>query len=399
MFYPRTLSKVVEQANKYFKVVLITGPRQVGKTTLFEHIKEKNRKYVSLDDKINLLLAQEDPEQFFKKFPPPILIDEVQKAPNLFSYIKQLVDKSDKKGQFWLTGSQAFHLMKNVSESLAGRAAILMLQGLSQCEKIKDYKRPPFLPNLDINTKRKNFSKKEIFKMIVKGSYPQLSDGTPVSLYYSSYISTYLERDIRDIINISKESSFLKFLQIMAARTGQVLNYQNIARDTELSAPTIKSWISVLETTGLIYLLPSYSRNLSQRAIRTPKMYFMDTGLCCYLNGITTAEIAAESIINGALFETYVVSEILKSYWHNGERPFIYFYRDRDNINEIDLLIENHGKVFPIEIKMTSSPEPKMAKNFKIIDEKIRGKGAVICTAEELMPMNREVNIIPVSCI
>ena len=399
MFYQRTLSKVLEQATKYFKVVLITGPRQVGKTTLFEHMKEKNRKYVSLDDKINLLLAQEDPEQFFKKFPPPILIDEVQKAPELFSYIKQIVDKSDKKGQFWLTGSQVFHLMKNVSESLAGRAAILNLQGLSQCEKIKDYKRPAFLPNLDINTKRKIFSKKEIFEIIVKGSYPQLLDGTPISLYYSSYISTYLERDIKEIVNVSNESAFLKFLKVMAARTGQILNFQDVSRDIEVSAPTVKSWISILETTGLIYLLPAYSGNLSQRATKTPKLYFLDTGLCCYLNGITNAEMAMDSIINGALFETYTISEILKSYWHNGERPFVYFYREGNNNNEIDFLIENQGKIFPIEIKMSSSPHSGMAANFKLIDEKKRGTGAIICTADEFMPMKKDVNIIPVSYI
>jgi predicted AAA+ superfamily ATPase len=398
MFYGRTLSKTLKQTSDFFKVVLLTGPRQVGKTTLLEHIKEPDRRYVSLDDMEILMMAQEDPAHFFERFPPPVLIDEVQKAPNLFPYIKAIADKSKKKGQFWLTGSQQFHLMKNVSESLAGRAAILDLQGFSQSEKEKDETRPAFIPEIPLQTKRPVWTTQKTFDVIVRGSFPQLFDGTPSSLFYSSYIRTYIERDVREILKISNEHAFLKFLKITAGRTGQVLNYNNVAREIEVSVNTVKSWVSVLETSGLIYLLPPYSRNLTKRAIKTPKLYFLDTGLCCYLTGITTGKMAMDHQINGALFETYAVSEILKSYWHNGERPFAYFYRDTSG-KEIDLILETNGKLWPIEIKQTASPNPKMAQNFDVLSGEKCGKGALVCTANKFIPMNKDVNIVPVSYI
>ena len=398
MYYNRTLSKTWKQANEFFKVVLLTGPRQVGKTTLLEHIIESNRTYVPLDDMEILMMAQNDPAHFFERFPPPLLIDEVQKAPNLFSYIKAIVDKSSQKGQFWLTGSQQFHLMKNVSDSLAGRVAILDIQGFSQSEKEHDPTRPAFTPDIPLQTQRPIWSTGQTFDVIVKGSFPQLFDGTPSGLFYSAYIRTYIERDVREIINISNEHAFLKFLKVAAARTGQVLNYNDMARDVEVSVNTIKSWISVLETSGLIYLLPPYFRNLTKQVIKSPKLYFLDTGLCCYLTGITTAQIAIDHPISGALLETYVVSEILKSHWHNGERPFVYFYRDAMG-KEIDLILDKNGKLWPIEIKQTASPNPKMVQTFDIIANEERGKGALICTANKFIPMNSMVNIIPVSYI
>ena len=363
-------------------------------------IKDQKRNYVSLDDASDLRLAQEDPAQFFMKYPPPVLVDEVQRAPNLFLEIKKIVDAREECDQFWLTGSHTFRLMKNVSDSLAGRVAVLNLQGLSQAEKLHDDKRPPFLPNISLRQERPILTKKEIFKMIVKGSFPRLfKEGVKWPLYLSSYVSTYIERDVQEIMNLGHKLAFDNFLRLMAARTGQILNYNEIASRLEVSAPTVKSWVSILETSGLIYLLPPYARNLGQRVIKRPKMYFMDTGLCCYLNGMTTADMAMDSTINGALFETYVVSEILKSYWHHGERPAISFFRDAKNNREIDLLIEAQGKIWPVEIKLSASPNLQMAKHFKIIDPARRGKGAIICTCEKFMPMNKEVLMIPASYI
>ena len=362
--------------------------------------KDQKRRYVTLDDASDLRLAKEDPIQFFAKYPPPVLIDEIQRAPNLFLEIKKIVDAREECNQFWLTGSHIFHLMQNVADSLAGRMAVLNLQGFSQAEKMNDHERPAFLPNISLRQERPILSKKEIFKMIVKGSFPRLFNSkVKWPLYFSSYVSTYIERDVQEISNIGHKSAFDNFLKIMAARTGQILNFNEIANALEVSAPTVKSWVSILETSGLIYLLHPYARNLGQRMIKRPKMYFIDTGLCCYLNGITTAEMAIASTINGALFETYVVSEILKSYWHNGERPDLYFFRDAKNNREIDLLLEAQNKIWPIEIKLTSSPNLHMAKNFEIIDPAKRGKGAIICTAEKFMPMNKNIMMIPASYI
>ncbi len=400
MYYQRTLTKTVEQASKSFKVVLITGPRQVGKTTLLEQIREPERVYVTLDDVQANSLAQTDPALFFQTYRPPILIDEVQKAPQLFPYIKMLADKTDTRGQFWLTGSQQFNLMKNVSESLAGRVAILDLQGFSQAEKHKEANRPPFHTDLPLQTQRPIWNVHQIFDIIVKGSFPQLFEIKDVdtNLFFSSYIRTYLERDVREITRITDETAFITFLRILASRTGQELNYNSIAQDIGKSVNTIKAWTSILETSGLIYLLQPYTKNIGKRSIKTPKMYFLDTGLCCYLCGIPSGELLRNMPISGALFETYVVSEILKSYWHNGKRPFVYFYRDTSQ-KEIDLLIEENGKLYPIEIKQSANPQIQMSKSFSIIDDQRRGLGAIVCMTDKLIPLNREVYAIPVSYI
>lgn len=398
MYYKRSISEVLKEASKYFKVVLLTGPRQVGKSTVLEHARKSGRTYVTLDDSEALALAKEDPVEFFHAYPAPVLIDEVQRAPGLFIHIKRIVDASDKKGLFWLTGSQQFHLMKDVSESLAGRVAVLSMQGFSQAEKAREPERAPFMPNISLRTKRSALTQKEVYSEIVRGSYPQLTDGTPGSLFYSSYVSTYLERDVRELVNITDTGAFLRFLRVVAARTGQLINYDNMSRDVGVSPPTVKNWLSVLETSGLIYLLRPWSSNLTQRSIKTPKLYFMDTGLCCHLCGITTAEMAMNSPNSGALFETYVISEILKSHRHHGLDTAFYFYRDK-NQREIDLLIEAEGKVWPIEIKRTSSPKSEMVRHFDVINEAVRGKGALICTAEKLLPLGKGAVTVPVGYI
>jgi len=377
---------------------MLTGPRQSGKTTLLKHLSENGRKYVTLDDPNNRLCAKTEPSAFLERYSPPVLIDEIQYAPDIMPYIKMYVDEHKTNGDFWLTGSQQFHLMKNVSESLAGRVAILDLQGFSQSEKAKDDKRPAFLPDIPLKTKNEVFSAREIFDVIVRGSFPQLFDGTHSAMFYSAYVRTYIERDVREIINISNEHAFLKFLKVMAARTGQILNYNDVSHEIEVSLNTVKSWVSVLETSGLIYLLQPFFRNMTKRAIKTPKIYFLDTGLCCYLTGILDGKMAMNHYRSGALFETYVVSEVLKSYWHNGERPFIYYYRDTLG-KEIDLILEKNGKLWPVEIKQTSTPSPKMIQNFDVIDIKDRGCGALVCTANKLISMGNNINVIPVSYI
>lgn len=400
MFYERTLSDIVEKATKSFKVILITGPRQVGKSTLFEKIKEENRTKVTLDDGDDLALAKTDPNLFFQKYQPPLLIDEVQKAPELFQYIKKMVDNTDERGLFWLTGSQKFDLMKNVTESLAGRVAVLELQGFSQSEKSHDYTRGAFVPDIDLQTKRPVWTAKETFEVIHKGSYPQLFDGiTDWELYYKSYIDTYLMQDVKDIIKIEENTAFRRFIKILASRTSQVLNYTDIARDSDISPNTAKAWLSVLQTLGVVYLLqPYFANNIGKRLSKTPKMYFMDTGLCAHLCGINTSQMLMDSYLSGAFIETYVVSEIVKSYIHNGKIPNIYYYRD-SNKEEIDVIIEENNKVYPIEIKQTATPTLSMAKNFKLIDEKKRGIGAIICLNDKFIPMNKDVYIIPISYI
>ena len=400
MYYERTLSNIVEKASKSFKVVMITGPRQVGKSTLFNKIIKPNRTKVTLDDTDVLSLAKNDPNLFFQTYRPPLLIDEVQKAPELLTYIKKIVDNSDEKGLFWLTGSQKFQLMKNVSESLAGRVAVLDMQGLSQSEKIKDSKRPPFTPDINLRTKRPIWTAKKTFEFIHKGSYPQLFDNiTDWALYYKSYKDTYLLRDVKDIIKLEDETVFTRFLKILASRTSQVISYADIARDADIAPNTAKAWMNILQTLGIIYFLqPYFENNINKRLVKTPKLYFMDTGLCAHLCGLNTAEMLMNSYLSGAFIETYVVSEIIKSYIHNGKTPNLYYLRT-SNKEEIDIILEENGKIYPLEIKQTATPTLSMAKHFKLIDEKKRGIGGIICLSDKFIPINKDVYIIPISYI
>lgn len=400
MYYERTLSSVIKEASKNFKVILLTGPRQTGKSTLLERLSEPNRTRVTLDDTNILSLVKEDPDLFFEKYHPPLLIDEVQKAPEIFLRIKMIVDKYNKCGDFWLTGSQKFSLMQNVSDSLAGRVAVLDLQGLSQSEKQTDSKRGAFTPDLPLDTKRNSYTPSEMFSIIQKGSYPQLfSTNTPWELYYKSYIDTYLMRDINDISRISNELTFKNFLKILATRTGQLINYTDLSSDLGISPNTVKNWISILQTLNIIYILPPYfESNIGKRLIKAPKIYFMDTGLASYLCSIKDGNTLSESYLSGAFVETYAVSEIIKSYIHNGKTPNIYYLRT-SNGHEIDLIIEDNGKAYPIEIKQTASPTLDMTKNFSLIPDNKRGKGAILSLTSTFMPMRRDVYSIPIAYI
>lgn len=402
MYIKRTSEDVIIKLSKQFKVVLVTGARQVGKSTLLKHC-DANRNYVSLDDLSERELAINEPKLFLETHKAPLIIDEIQYAPNLLSYIKLIVDKSDKKGQYWLTGSQQFHLMKNVSESLAGRVGIIDLMGLSLAELSQTPNNESFFSDLEYIEKRrenhKNYSTSDIFKIIYNGSFPALNNQDEFqdrNAFYSAYIRTYIERDIRDLSSISNEMKFLNFIRVVAARTGQVLKYSELANAVDISEPTAKTWLSVLVSSNIVYLLEPYYLNITKRMTKMPKIYFLDTGLCSYLTGWSSPEVIEKGAMNGAFFETFVVSEILKSYRHNGERPLIYWYRDTQQ-KEIDLLIERDGKLHPIEIKLTSNPNKSMLKHFKVLDN--QGYGGLICMRESDIPLTEDVSAIPISYI
>ncbi len=402
MYIKRTSEDVIKSFSKQFKVVLVTGARQVGKSTLLKHCDE-HRNYVSLDDLSERELAINEPKLFLETHKTPLIIDEIQYAPNLLSYIKLIVDKSDKKGQYWLTGSQQFQLMKNVSESLAGRVGILDLMGLSLAELSQTPNNKPFFPCLDYIEERrknhKNYSTSDIFKIIYNGSFPVLNNQDGIqdrNAFYSAYIRTYIERDIRDLSSISNEMKFLNFIRVVAARTGQVLKYSELANAVDISEPTAKTWLSILVSSNIVYLLEPYYRNITKRMTKMPKIYFLDTGLCSYLTGWSSPEVIEKGAMNGAFFETFVVVEILKSYRHNGERPLLYWYRDTQQ-KEIDLLIERDGKLHPVEIKLTSNPTKSMLKHFNVLDNP--GYGGLICMRESDIPLTEDVSAIPISYI
>ncbi|MGV8094028.1 MAG: ATP-binding protein [Mangrovibacterium sp.] len=399
MYFERTLSKVIREVTETFPVVLITGPRQVGKTTILERAMEPSRTYVTLDDPQVRALAKNDPRLFLQAYQAPLFIDEIQYAPELFPYIKMAVDGAKQKGMFWLTGSQQFNLMKNVSESLAGRVAILELQGLSQAEKNKR-NGLSFLPGSITPDNRPALDIYPLYELILRGSYPELYANTSInrSIFYASYLKTYLERDIRQLVRVTDEHRFITFVKVVAARTGQALNYNDMAKEVEVSVNTIKSWVSVLETSALIFLLPPYHNNIASRAVKTPKLYFWDTGLCSYLAGWETVETLANGAMNGPILETYVISEILKSYQHNGKSIHAWFYRDKDK-KEIDLLMERDGLFYPVEIKRSASPKTNDVRHFEVLSRLGLpvGKGAIVCLYDKLLPLDSRTDIVPVS--
>lgn len=404
MYIRRTIENEILKLSSFFPVVFVGGPRQVGKTTVFENCEETPRLKVSLDIPSIRQLAKTDPKAFFDRYPAPVLIDEVQYAPELFSYIKAIVDEKKQHGMFWLTGSQQFHLMNNITESLAGRVGILTLEGLSQDEKIGNFEIKPFLPTKEwIKSKENNAMKTtlpKIYEQIWKGCYPKLyqADNEFWSVYYDSYIQTYLERDVKALTAVRNEIDFLKFMKVIAARTSQELDYTNIADEVGISVPSVKSWLSILVATGIVYLLEPYYKNITKRIIKSPKIHFMDTGLACYLTGWNTPETLENGAMAGNMLESYVFSEIIKSYWHNGKRPNIYYYRDKDK-REIDILIEENGVLYPIEVKKKSNPDKGDIKSFAVIENVLKqkcGEGAVICMADTYLPLTDNVAIMPV---
>lgn len=418
MYYERTLELTIRNISETFQVLLVTGPRQVGKSTLLERMAEPERKRVSLDNPTIRALAQTDPELFLQRYAPPVLIDKVQYAPQLFPFIKILADQRKRPGDFWLTGSQMFRMMKNVTESLAGRVGVVPMLGLSSAEI--DGRHPgEFTVDMAALTARMNEAKPktvtEVFERIYKGSMPRLYelDNVNRELYFESYLDAYLTRDIRDLEQVGDETAYLNFIRIVAARTATSVNYEALAQEAGISAPTAKKWLSILVSCGMVALIEPYSNNALKRVIKAPRMYFLDTGLCAHLMGWGSAAVLENSAMSGEFFETWVVAEIYKSYLNTGKRPPLYFYRD-SNKKEIDLIIYQDGVVLPIEIKKGTAPA-NATKNFSVLNpiekepesdefgaahlKTTIGTGAVICMTSDLIPIDRKNWYVPAWCI
>lgn len=404
MYIKRHAEETVCKLSKMFGSVLVTGPRQVGKTTMLKNI-VKDVAYVTLDDPLLLTSAIEQSTTFFKDNPPPVFIDEIQYAPNLFQQIKIIIDRDKKKGQFYMSGSQQFHMMKNVIESLAGRLGLLTLLGLSLREKHGIDFTESFLPADDYFTSRKQSCKAmsydDVWYNIHRGSMPELyvNEDYDWQMFYGAYVKTYIERDVRDLTQVGDELKFLRFMTSAAGRIGQLLNLASLARDVGISQPTAERWMSILVTSNIVFLLQPYSNNITKRTVKTAKLYFLDTGLAAYLTKWNTPDVLKNGAMAGAFFETFVISEIVKSYSNKGilELP-LYFYRDK-NMNEIDLLIEDNGTLYPLEIKKHADPQKKDVAAFSQLDNISlvrRGSGGVICLYDNLITLKDNDRVIPV---
>ena len=405
----RAFTETLKNRVQYSKCTLVIGARQVGKSTLIRHeFADYNR--ANFDDYLTRLQAKEEPKLFFLNNPSPLFIDEVQKEPAILEEIKRIVDESNDRGMFILSGSQKLTLMKGVSESLAGRVSVCELNGLSLREIHHVSFNRHFIPTDEyIKAREKQLvSYDQIWEIIHKGSYPELYDiPRDWQDFYASYLATYIERDIHELIS-ADSITFTKFLTAVAARTGEILNYANIAGDVGVSEPTVKTWLSILERTGIIYLLQPYSASVLTRAIKAPKVYFKDTGLACYLSRWLSADALKNSAVAANMFETFIVSEILKSYTNEGKdyRFQIFYYRGKDKKasmeNEIDLIIEENGMIYPVEIKMTGNPKASMASANTVLDkipDKKRGNGIILCLIDRKTYLRENLIALPITYI
>lgn len=401
----RHMEEQILRLSKSYSAILVTGPRQAGKTTMLRSLAEKEnigREYVTLDDLSERDMAKNDPALFLQLHKPPVLIDEVQYAPELFTYIKIHIDEHHNPGDFWMTGSQIFRLMRGVQESLAGRVALLHMSPMSQREII-GAPCVPFTTEFDLllseSKKITPIETPKMFERIWKGCMPGLISGQFVdrNIYYSSYLLTYVERDVRELSGGIDVLKFNRFVTAVAARTSQLLNYKAIADDSDIDMPTAKAWLNILETLGIVFLLHPYSNNVLKRTIKTPKVYFYDTGLVCYLTKWSSPEVAQSGAMSGALLENFTVSEIMKSYQNAGLEPYLYFYRDRD-AKEIDIIMEGDGKLCPLEIKKTVTPDKRFTRVFSVIDKSPLklGTSAILCMAEHLGAFDRDNLIVPI---
>jgi predicted AAA+ superfamily ATPase len=418
MYIKRALEEVITKSERGFKAVLVTGPRQVGKSTILRHL-YADRKYITFDDPVILAEIKREPGLFFRNNKPPLVLDEVQYIPELFPYIKMECDNSKENGIICLTGSQQYHLMRNVSESLAGRVAILELSGFSLRELQGISFNKPFIPSENYIEERStsvNICDK-IWEIIHRGSYPTLaSEAVDWQTFYGSYVKSYIDRDINELGNVKDKQKFTHFMVALAARSGQIVNYTNIASQVEITAATAKEWTSLLETSGIIHIMQPYASKALTRATKAPKIYFRDTGLVCYLTRHQSAETAMNGAMAGAIFETFAVSEILKSFANAGldYRFYVSYYRGKDKQRtrangqveereaEIDLIIEQDDILYPVEIKLSANPRLDMAKTFDVLERipnKKRGTGVVLCMYEQVLWLNERTVALPVEYV
>ncbi len=406
MYITRNIEQTINRISNQFKVLLLTGARQVGKTTLLKHLAQgSGRTYVTLDDLAVRSLALSDPALFLQRYTPPLLIDEIQYAPQLLSYIKMYADNGAQNGDIWLTGSQRLPLMQGVTESLAGRVGIIDLQGLSANEINGTDNTEPFLPEVGLLFNRMNNAKKqslkEIYKLIWQGSMPAMYNGGEQDWqsYYASYVQTFLQRDVMKLLQINDEMVFFRFLCAAAGQTGKMINYAELAKAAEISAPTAKQWIKTLEAAGIIYLLQPFMPPGAKYIVKAPKLYFFDTGLAAYLTRWLNADALEAGAASSEFFETWVVMEIYKSYANKGIVPPLYYLRNF-NGKEIELIIWQNGTVYPVAIKKSAYPS-KAVKTFAILepvsaDAKIQiGAGGIVCLIDDLLPASDRLYYIP----
>ncbi len=406
-YITRELERKFKQMDGFFKVVLVTGARQVGKTTMLKHLaKDTNRTYVTLDDLMARELAQNDPTLFFQTYKPPILIDEVQHAPQLFERIKLMCENTEEKGQFWLTCSQQYSMMKHVRETLAGRIGILELYSLSQREKNGIIFDKPLDFSLETLQERQSITSPnditEVFEHIWRGGMPQVqtADEEMRQEYYSSYVDTYLMRDVAEVGGVTNSSKFMKLLRTCAALTAEQVNYATLATAADISEPTAKDWVRILEGLGIVYLLQPYSNNELKRLVKTPKLYFCDTGLCAYLSMWLTRDTLMNGAASGHYFENYVVTELVKNYVYGKTKANLSYYRD-SNAKEIDVFVELNGYIHPLEIKKSASPNRKEVKKYELLDKASipRGSGGIVCMCDKPMPIDEKNSFIPSNLI
>lgn len=402
-YITRDLENKILSLSQEYAALLITGPRQVGKTTVLRQLMKQDREYVTLDDLEERSIARNDPALFLQIHRCPIMIDEVQYAPQLFSYIKIEIDKGADPGSFWLTGSQAFRMMELAQESLAGRVALLHMSSLSQHEIYGKGCAFPFTVDLQALKERAKINTpadmQEIYRRIWTGSMPGLLSGryTDRDVFYSSYLQTYIDRDVSELVDLTDKLIFRDFIRAVACRAGQMLNIHSIAQDVGVSDDTAKRWLQVLEKSDVIFYLRPYSNNLLKRTVKTPKMYFFDTGLVSYLTKYSSPEILANGAINGTILENYVVSELLKTYHNQAKECLLWYYRDKE-MREIDMIMESDGRLHPIEIKRSIHPGSELISAFEILDKGTvpRGKGAILCMRPTLSAINAENYVIPI---